>query len=126
MWGASPSKARKAALSGCFCAMDHANTGQVAVHELGIAMRELLGLSAAQAHGVLSRALPDEDGKLSPAEFSRLILEAEGLADEQRTFEAPGSDWTRGQLDAAPLGILMSSHRIRALVDSYMHETEQH
>lgn len=121
-------KARKAELRECFKAVDQERMGLVKVDELGMAMTAL-GFTAEEVVETLSRARCVNDpehpewgtDRITSTEFIRLCVEAEAAAQAQGgsrcTMKPPG-----GQLDAGPLDVLIGSHRIRGLVESYMRD----
>ncbi len=120
-------KARKAELRECFKAVDQERVGLIKVEELGVAMLAL-GFSAEEAGSTMARAVcvddpdhPEHDNRITPAEFTRLCVEAEAAAQAKggsgSSIKPPG-----GQLDAGPLDVLIGSHRIRGLVERYMRD----
>lgn len=113
------SKARRAALAGCYRLLDPEQQGSVQRADVQRILRAL-GFQPATVSKVLANANADEDG-LSPGEFTRLCVEAEQAAGRTiSTFASP-----RGAAEAFPLALLMERHRIHDLIDGHVERLER-
>jgi hypothetical protein len=111
-------KARRAALAGCFRLLDPEDTGTVGVKEAELLLRAL-GFRTLHVAAVVATSKPGVEGRLSAAEFTRLCIEAEGVscraAPAPVYLESPQS-----AADAFPLALLMERQRIRDLIDGHV------
>ena len=101
------SKARRAALAGCYRLLDPESVGGVDPASMQLVLRAL-GFAPAVVSSVLASARCDENGRYPPPEFNRLCVEAERTAGRRvSAFESP-----RVVAEGFPLALLLERERI--------------
>ena len=113
------SKARRAALAGCYRLLDPSEAGGVEPADMQLILRAV-GFPAHVIVGVIERAQVDENGLYPPHEFTRVCIEAEQCSRQHvAAFDSP-----RLASETFPIALAMERHRIHDVISEHIARLE--